>query len=43
MKLSLPPVEETTQLKYRVPLSLKAELDALAEQCKQHKLASAPR
>jgi hypothetical protein len=38
MKLSLPPVEETTQLKYRIPLSLKAELDVLAEQCKKHKL-----
>ncbi len=38
MKLNLPTVEETTQLKYRVPLSLKAELDALAEQCKQAKL-----
>ena len=38
MKLNLPTDEETTQLKYRVPISLKAELDALAEQCKKHRL-----
>lgn len=38
MKLSLQTVEPTTQLKYRVPVSLKAELDALAEQCKTAKL-----
>jgi hypothetical protein len=38
MKLNLPSVEDSAQLKYRVPLSLKAELDDLAEQCKKHKL-----
>ena len=38
MKLNLPSVEDTAQLKYRVPVSIKAELDALAEQCRKQKL-----
>ena len=38
MKLNLPTVEETTQLKYRVPVSLKAELDALNQQCRKERL-----
>ena len=38
MKLNLPSVEPTAQLKYRVPASVKADLDALAAQCKKAKL-----
>jgi hypothetical protein len=38
MKLNLPTVEDTVQLKYRIPVSLKTELDALAEQCRKQKL-----
>jgi hypothetical protein len=38
MKLNLPTVEETDRLNYRIPLSIKGELDALAERCKKEKL-----
>ena len=38
MKLKLPTVEETDKLGYRVPVSIKAELDHLAADCKREKL-----
>ena len=38
MKLTLPTVEDTDRLNYRIPLSVKAELDDLAERCKRAKL-----
>jgi len=38
MKLRLPTVEETDKLGYRVPVSIKAELDQLAADCKREKL-----
>jgi predicted TIM-barrel fold metal-dependent hydrolase len=38
MKLKLPSVEETDRINYRVPRSIKVELDQLAEQCKAAKL-----
>jgi hypothetical protein len=38
VKLNLHTVEDTAQLKYRVAVSLKAELDALNEECRRHKL-----
>jgi hypothetical protein len=38
MKLNLPTVEETDRINYRIPVSIKAELDELAERCKKAKL-----
>ena len=38
MKLKLPTVEDTDHINYRVPRSVKVELDQLAQQCKAAKL-----
>jgi hypothetical protein len=38
MKLNLPTVEETDRINYRIPVSIKAELDELADRCKKAKL-----
>ena len=38
MKLNLPTVEDTDRINYRIPISIKAELDELAERCKKAKL-----
>ena len=36
--MKLKPIEGTDKLNYRFPLSLKQELDGLAERCKKEKL-----
>jgi hypothetical protein len=38
MKLKLPTVEDTDHINYRVPRSVRVELDQLAQQCKAAKL-----
>ena len=40
MKLRLPTVEETDHINYRVPRSVKVELDQLAQQCKRQSSTS---
>ncbi len=36
--MKLKPIEDTDRLNYRFPLSIKQELDELAERCKKEKL-----
>jgi len=36
--MKLRSIEDTDRLNYRLPVSIKAELDELAERCKQEKL-----
>lgn len=38
MKLNLTTIEDTDRLNYRIPMSIKTELDELAERCKKEKL-----